>query len=213
LNGVPRFAIDVKRFGGTPTLTLKPTLPHGATITLKNARFPGTELSADFVLVLAQTGPLGTPAKLTFTLGGFDAQVVIEYWLAGHQVMQSSVTLSGDVCPLGAASKLAVSGPAHARFLPNWLMQFGGTSLATISGLGPAITSDGLTLKLLLPAVEHQPPSEVETHLARHGGRRAAMEPHTRGDGARHRRPDGRARRLQHHRDRSRRRPDRRHGA
>jgi len=151
LNGVPRFAIDVKRFGGTPTLTLKPTLPHGATITLKNARFPGTELPADFVLVLAQTGPLGTPAKLTFTLGGFDAQVVIEYWLAGHQVMQSSVTLSGDVCPLGVASKLAVSGPAHARFLPNWLMQFGGTSLATISGLGPAITSDGLSLKLLLP--------------------------------------------------------------
>ena len=151
LNGIPRWVIDVNRFAGTPTLTIHPTPQQGATITLTGARFPGTELPADFVCVIEKTGPFGTPASLTFTFGGFHAQVVLENWLAGVQPMHSSVTVTGDVCPLGATSKLALSGTGHARFSPNWLMEIGGQDIATISGLGPAISTDTFTIRLLFP--------------------------------------------------------------
>jgi hypothetical protein len=151
LNGLPRWVIDVRRFAGTPTLTTRPAPPQRATITLHAARFPGTGLPADFVCVVGRTGPFGTPADISFTLGGFHAQVILESWLAGVQAMDSPVTVNGDICPLGAASKLAFSGSGHARFSPNWLMAIGGSAIATISGLGPAITSDGLALKLLFP--------------------------------------------------------------
>jgi hypothetical protein len=151
LNGRPRWVIDVNRFAGTPTLTVKSILNGGTRITLQGARLPGTQLSADFVLVLDKTGPLGTPADITFTFGGFHAQVVLERWLAGNQLMQSAIRVSGDVCALGATSKLSISGNGQARFSPNWLMELGGLGLATISGLGAAMASDNLALKVLFP--------------------------------------------------------------
>jgi len=151
LNGIPRWVIDVGRCAGTPTLTTRPGPPQQTTITLHGARFPGTELPADFVCIVGRTAPFGTPAEINFTLGAFHAQVILEHWLAGVQAMDSPVTVSGDVCPVGATSKLALSGGSQARFSPNWLMVIGGPTIATISGLGPAISSDSFALKLLFP--------------------------------------------------------------
>lgn len=151
LNGVPRWLIDVRRFAGTPTLKVK-TDPHGVThITLSGARLPGTSLPADFELVVGKTGPLGTRGEFTFTLGHFHGQVVLERWLSGTAFLQSAVALSGDICPLGAGSKLAFSDNGEARFSPNWMMEIGGTGVAGITGLGPALPTDNLTLKLLAP--------------------------------------------------------------
>jgi hypothetical protein len=62
--------------------------------------------------------------------------------------LQSPLTLIGDMCPLGASSKLSFTANGEARFSPNWLMENGAPEVATISGLGPAIPSDNLTLKL-----------------------------------------------------------------
>jgi len=99
LNGSLGWLIDVRRFAGAPTLTVR-SIAHGGTrITLTGARFPGTDLSADFVCVLGSTLPIGTPMDLQFTLGGFHGQVIIERWLAGDQVMESTVHVGGDVCP------------------------------------------------------------------------------------------------------------------
>jgi hypothetical protein len=150
LNNVPKWLIDVKRFAGTPTLTITPG-PQESRITLQGARFPGTELSADFVLLVEKTTAAGTPATLSFTLGGFKAQVVLEYWLAGQELMHSQVTVSGDVCPLGVSSKLSFAGTGTARFSPNWLMQIGGPNIASISGLGPVINTSSFSLRLLFP--------------------------------------------------------------
>jgi hypothetical protein len=150
LNGLPRWAIDVKRFAGTPSLTIVPEL-QDTRITLTGARFPGTQLPADFVCLVGKTTPLGTPATLTFTFGGFHSQVALENWLAGLELMRSPVTVSGDVCPLGLSSKLSLSGTGSARFSPNWLMEIGGPGIADVSGLGPAINSSSFDLKLLFP--------------------------------------------------------------
>ena len=163
LNGTPRWIIDVSRFSGTPSLTVQGTPQRETTVTLKNALLPGTQVPADFVLVIGPAGLLGTPGDIKFAFGGFHAQVVLERWLAGTQAMESSVTLAGDVCALGAASKLAVSGAAHAVFLPNWLMAVGAPSLATISGLGAPLPSDALIIKLLLaadPSISTHPKSK-----------------------------------------------------
>ena len=151
LNGSLGWLIDVRRFAGAPTLTVR-SIAHGGTrITLTGARFPGTDLSADFVCVLGSTLPIGTPMDLQFTLGGFHGQVIIERWLAGDQVMESTVHVGGDVCPLGVTSKLAIAGDAHARFFPNWFMQMGAAGLATLTGLGGDLASDTFDLKLLFP--------------------------------------------------------------
>ena len=77
LNGIPRWVIDVGRFAGTPTLTTRPGPPQQTTITLHGARFPGTELPADFVCIVGRTAPFGTPAEINFTLGAFHAQVIL----------------------------------------------------------------------------------------------------------------------------------------
>jgi hypothetical protein len=151
LNGVLRWLIDISQFAGKPTLTTK-TRPQQATvITLAGARFPGTQLPADFVLTVQKATPFGTPADIKFTLGGFHAQMVLESWLAGAQVMQSQVALSGDVCPLGMGSKLVIGGAARARFFPTWLFQMGGTDIATISGLGPDLPGASFSIQLRAP--------------------------------------------------------------
>lgn len=152
LNGIPRWIIDERRFAGSPKLKLT----VGATetrIVLEGARLPGTLLPADFSCVVGKPGPLGTPGTFTFTFGGFHAQVFIERWLAGVEPMQSTVTVSGEVCPLGATSHLQLSGTAVARFRPNWSMSLSGPAIAAISGLsaGPDLTTASFRIKLLSP--------------------------------------------------------------
>jgi hypothetical protein len=163
LNGSLRWMVDVQRFAGTPTLTVQAGHQPVSRVELKNARFPGTSLLADFVLLLQPAGLFGTPASFSFTLAGFQGQVVLERWLAGKQVLQSGVNLGQDVCALGAGSKLAVSGAGEARFFPAWQFQMSGTRLAEISGLGNALDSDRFFLQLLVPgdpSISQQPKSK-----------------------------------------------------
>jgi hypothetical protein len=154
LNGIPRWIIDVRSFADSPVLAVAGAFPQAIEIELKNARFPGTLLPADFVCSLGPRTVFGTPMELRFVLGGFDAHTNLEFWLAGEAVAGSTVAFNTDVCPLGATSKLALTGQAEARYFPNWLFQItgSGSNLSTISGLGPDIASRTFSLHLLLPA-------------------------------------------------------------
>jgi hypothetical protein len=130
---------------------VKPSLDGTTKVALEGARLPGTQVPADFVLTIGKKGPLGTPGDITFTFGGFHAQVILEEWLSGQRAMQSQVTLGQDICPLGMGSKMAVTGQARARFFPDWRMELGGSSIQSITGLGPALTSNDLTIRLMQP--------------------------------------------------------------
>lgn len=153
LNGSPRWLVDVSRFAGTPSLKLTPGQGDvQSRLTLAGAKLPGTDLSADFVMVIGKTGPLGTSADFTFTFGGFHGQVILENWLADLAVLRSAVTLNGDICPLGASSKLDFTASGEARFAPDWQMEIEGTDIATIHGLGAPLACSELTLQLLTPA-------------------------------------------------------------
>ncbi len=153
LNGVVRWIIDVRRFAGSPVLTLTGAFPQAVEIQLKSARFPGTLLPADFTCLLKPRTLFGTTMELKFVLGGFDAHTNLERWLAGQALAESAVTVNTDVCPLGATSKLALAGRAEARYFPNWLFQItgSGSNLSTISGFGPDVLSQTFSLRLLGP--------------------------------------------------------------
>jgi hypothetical protein len=170
LNGITRWIINVRHFAGSPVLTVTGAFPHAVEIQLKNARFPGTLLPADFTCLLKPRTIFGTPMELKFVLGSFDAHTNLERWLAGQALAESAVTFNTNVCPLGATSKLALAGQAEARYLPNWLFQItgSGSNLSTISGLGPDIPSLTFSLRLLLPgdpSLSAHPKSR-RTHLS-----------------------------------------------
>src|SRR5207249_1082822 len=76
LNGTLHWLIDVRRFAGTPTLISQPTPQNGLRIELKDARFPGTQLPADFICELRPKTFLGTPMEISFTLGGFHGRAI-----------------------------------------------------------------------------------------------------------------------------------------
>ena len=153
LDGTARWLIDINRFAGTPSLTLMPGQGEVVSrVTLTGAQLPGTDVPADFVVLIGKTGPNGTSADFTFTFGGFHGQVVLENWLAGSAALQSPVTLNGDICPLGVSSKLGFTASGgEARFAPDWRMQVDGTDIATVSGLGSPLSSGQLTIQLLAP--------------------------------------------------------------
>jgi hypothetical protein len=150
LNGVLVWVIDEKLFGGTPVLT---HVAQGTKlkVELKGALYPGTKLSADFILLLGPKGLSGTPMDMAMTLGGFHGQSLFELWLARLARLMSPVQLNETACPLGPGS-LELQGSGSALFTPNWETQCTGTGVASIKGLtGSAQDSDTLAIRLLKP--------------------------------------------------------------
>jgi hypothetical protein len=149
LGGKERWIIDARRFGGMPEISVEKK-SRSIRVTLANARFPGTDLPADFTCDI-RPGLFGRKMTLRFTLGGFRATVPLESWLAGVEPARSIVDHNGSICDLGARSALKLSGTTRAEFYPNWTFRLEG-SAASISGLGPDITADALLLSLLDPS-------------------------------------------------------------
>jgi hypothetical protein len=146
LDGVLRWMVDEKWFGGAPVLTYDP-----GRIELKDALYAGTGLSADFVCLLGPKNvPFGTPIDMAMKLGGFKAQAVLERWLAGTQPLESPVTLPSPVCPLGSGGNLSIQGAALSCFAPNWLTSYTGTKVASITGLGASHDSDTFGIRVML---------------------------------------------------------------
>jgi hypothetical protein len=155
LNGVLRWLVDEKWFGGTPVLTFGPAFSPvgpGYRIELKGALYGGTSLAADFVMTLAANTVGGTPMNMTMALGGFHGQAVLECWLAGTEGLTSPVTLGAMACALGATGQLTVQNAATAHFAPAWQSTYSGNAIASIAGLdASAQSSDSFTLRVLTP--------------------------------------------------------------
>jgi hypothetical protein len=151
LNGVLRWLVDEKWFGGTPVLTFGPLLT-GFRVELKGALYAGTDLTADFVMTLAAKTVNGTPMDMAMTLGGFHGQALLERWLAGSQRLASPVTLAATACTLGPGGTLALQNTASAVFVPEWQTSYAGSDIAAIVGLGAAAqSSNNFLLRLLTP--------------------------------------------------------------
>ncbi|HVS81799.1 MAG TPA: hypothetical protein VHE60_08690, partial [Pyrinomonadaceae bacterium] len=149
LGGEERWVIDPQRFSGSPKLTIDRTETR-IRFELSRARYPGTNLPADLTGELNRIGRRWR-MHLRMALGGFDAKVPFEKWLAGNDPAVSGVHLQRTVSELGQSGRVLASGTARAAFSPGWVTEFRGTKLARALGVGRGILSDSLNVALLEP--------------------------------------------------------------
>jgi len=162
LGGRERWVVDVRRFAGTPKLSVSRS-DKLIRVELRDARFPGTDLPADFECRIHR-GMFGCRMTLDMALGGFRAEIPFERWLIGMEDARSSVHLDRGGCRLGVDTSLALSGRALASFDPSWRLRLEGDGFARIDGLGEPVEADELELALASPGA----PSLLEqTHARR----------------------------------------------
>ncbi|TAM81019.1 MAG: hypothetical protein EPN47_14155 [Acidobacteria bacterium] len=171
LDGRERWAIDTRRFSGTPALHVaqRKNLVH---VALVNARYPGTELPAGLECKLEPVAA-GWRMHLRMELGGFQGEALFERWLAGKAKLRSDVRLDKSIAGPGNSSRLLLAGRAQAEFMPNWTIRLAGKGIARLSGFGGETVSDSVAIALLdpdEPSILRKPP-ERRTLLAmyRHG--------------------------------------------
>ena len=144
-----RWVIDPRRFSGSPKLSIERTETR-LRFELSRARYPGTNLPADLTGELNRIGRRWR-LHLRMTLGGFDAKIPFEQWLAGNEAAVSGVRLQQTVSDLGRSGRVLASGNARATFNPGWTLDFRGTKLSRVLGVGRGILSDSLNVALLEP--------------------------------------------------------------
>lgn len=169
-----RWAIDARRFAGTPTLRHARHADGAVHIELRGARFPGTGLPADFVGVI-QPGLIGSRMRLHLELGDFRTEVPFEDWLVGKARARGRVNLDGRACRLGRRSALTLSGRGEAEITPDGALRLSGPGVAALIGLGEDLRADDVTLAVAEPDTPNlvDPPAERRTLIALERGARS----------------------------------------
>lgn len=150
LGGKERWAIDARWFAGTPRLAVE---RRGQTVrvSLSGARFPGTDLSADFICQL-RPALTGHRMRISLALGRFRSEVSFERWLAGSQAAASAVRLNATVGVANAPWSVSIAGPARAVLTPAFSLQLTGSGLVSLRARGDTLASDRITISLLRPS-------------------------------------------------------------
>ncbi len=160
LGGRERWVIDRQRLAGEARLEVEENNDF-IRVTLTGARYPGTQLPADFVCQLRR-GLAGWRMRLQLKLGGLRGEVPLASWLAGAEPIRGRVRLSRLACPLADGAGLTLSGAGEAEFSPDWRLKLCGCEIASLTGLGKAVVSDTITVALLqpdAPSIIEEPPA------------------------------------------------------
>jgi|GEM_PF-1743270 len=170
--GVDRWVVDVRRFAGSPALRLQQT-PDTVQLELRGARYPGTDLPADFRCTIHR-GATGWGIRMQMALGGFAGTAPFIGWLLGLSTLRSNVGLEKSSVGLGTAASLGLEGPARATFCPDWHTDLAGKAIATVEGLGKPLVADNAELGVLAPGATSllQAPSSMRTTLTLWRGKR-----------------------------------------
>jgi hypothetical protein len=150
-----QWGINVARFSGKPTLKVAVGRDgKRVTITLKGARFPGFDLSADLVATLSLHGQTTTLA-IDFPFCGFSAKdVPLVKWLEGSAPASALVFFDDFICRVTTGVHLRLAGVTWATFNPSWLFVFGGGQpFVDLTTEGDTISSTALALALLAPGM------------------------------------------------------------
>lgn len=148
LGGQERWVVDTRQFAGSPRLVVKQDAT-GVRVELSGARYPGTDLAADFRCEIRR-GATRSQVTLRMALGGFSGSAGFEPWLAGLEPLRSAVRVRNVHCALSASACLLLDGAAEATFAPDWTTELHGRGIGTLTGLGAPLASD--TVLLALPA-------------------------------------------------------------
>jgi len=127
-------------------------LGHGMLqVVLAGARWPGTDIAADFSLVVAKgitTDGVDIAVTVTWTFGAgqFDSDETYD------GTATASVTVGGSVCKFGKTQLLTInnSTSAQATFRPGRL-QLSAAALGSVSGGGADLACNGLDLGVMGP--------------------------------------------------------------
>jgi hypothetical protein len=141
-NGEEVFRLDVAHFHGKPRLwqwTRNQNLAFG----LSDARFPGTDLSADLACEM-WGGSFGTHVALTIESLGLSFRGYAEEWLTDRGLI-SRVSSPGDVIAHRELSVKVKSG--SVSFNRHGHLEFSGRSCATIHLKGQELPCDSLSLR------------------------------------------------------------------
>jgi hypothetical protein len=143
--------VDPERFAGRPRLRVE-HFPRLLALTLREARYPGTRVPADFRCRCHPTA-FGWWIRLEMDFLGFSAQGPLESWLEGveplrFQATESSRLIASRFSPLA----LALAGPARIDFLPSWHLSLTGRHALALTLGGGEIPCDSAVLSLPEPS-------------------------------------------------------------
>lgn len=159
----PKWIIATSLFNGNPKLSLAKISDTEYRLKLKDARFPGTNLPADFEATIvwkAIHNELKWMMRLSFDWGGFDTELVLQEWLEGHASAHSSMLFEGEVCPVSESGNISIAAFSDALFFPSWMFRLHKKQGIPFTGAGEAVTFNTLFLTLLSPDM----PSVIPNH-------------------------------------------------
>lgn len=145
------WAIDTAHFSGTPKLVVGVASTQDRfTLSLRNARFPGTQISADFTAVVYKAEGVWM-LDISFNWGGFQAAVDLAAWLAKplDAALASTMIDPGEVCAFAGNKRLLLGPQPAAIFLPCWGFLISGHARA--QGFGETLAQTVFAINLLTP--------------------------------------------------------------
>ena len=149
LGGKECWVIDVRRFAGSPQLTVE--RGEGLVrLTLAGAQYPGTDLPADFICEIRRS-IVNWRMKINFALGAMRAECSFERWLMGQEPARGRMTLNTRACPLDGVAQVGFVGTADGELRPDWSLRISGTGVARVYGLAGGLAADAATVALLDP--------------------------------------------------------------
>jgi hypothetical protein len=126
------WTVDPERFVGRPRLRVEQS-PRLLSLSLREARYPGTRVPADFRCRCHPTG-FGWWIRLQMDFLGFDAQGPLEAWLEGTEPLQFQATHSSPlIASRSAPLALALGAPTRIAFRPSWQMRLTGRNALTLT--------------------------------------------------------------------------------
>jgi hypothetical protein len=159
VRGEERWVIDCAAFSGHPRLRISRSR-NRIRLRLRDARYPGTDVRADFEVEIRRI--LHThQARFLFAPLHYRAEVAFVPWLLGHATAEGAIE-GGRFARFDGGGGLDVTSPARARFSPNWHLEIRGERIVRVVADDHRFTSDSATFALLPPSA----PSLAEQALS-----------------------------------------------
>ncbi len=163
LGSVEAWRIDATRFAGRPHLTVDET-PRRIHILLTDARFPGTNLSAELDCDCRRSS---SGWWMRLRLGAFEGTASFERWLRGEERLVATTAASGELLR-GGGRQIALEsvGVQEMSFVPEWVVRFDGAPLEFVVA-GREQTCAAVEVALADPAVRSvlQAPDETRSAI------------------------------------------------
>jgi hypothetical protein len=141
--GVEKFRLEACRFHGRPKLT-RDKSQDAVLFALQNARFPGTELSANLRCEV-WPGTFGLHTLIEYPDMGLAFRGYVHNWLGDEGLFGQ---VSSEFEPIRSDHVSLLVNPCQAQLAGDGTLQFFGSSCARLQLLGSKLRSDSLRLRL-----------------------------------------------------------------